>query len=95
MVTHWGYKRALVWVDPETGEVWVGNDMAVESMKASGTSIDVVFGKGRQSWLTGKDHAQFSQLWTDCEEKLKNANAGAKGEGKGKYMGKGAYQSSK
>ena len=87
----WGYEKYAIWADPESGSVWLGDDMVLQSVSVGEGALKVTYGEGWEPWLQDDNYPEFNALVSTLNSKL--SNVASKGVGKtaskGVYGGKG------
>ena len=87
ILTTWGFDRAGIWADPESGTVWVGDDWVIKG-QVEGRDLKVEYGKDWEAYMCDAANPQFTELLAAQKAKLATGKVPTKGVGKGK--GKGA-----
>ena len=87
----WGYTNESVWADLEEGDVWAGDEIAIQ-MAIEGGALKPTYGRGWEEWLTQDGYPEFPDMVKKLSDKLGRVPLKGVGKGgsKGKPKGKGA-----
>ena len=84
----WDFDKKGIWADPETGGVWLGDDMVLKGTVEDKT-LNVEYGKDWEAYMNDSKHPEFQELLASIRAKLATGGSPTKGIGKRTAKGKG------
>ena len=84
----WDFDKKGIWADPETGGVWLGDDMVLKGTVEDKT-LNVEYGKDWEAYMNDSKHPEFQELLASIRAKLATGGSPTKGIGKRTGKGKG------